>query len=303
MIEATVIIATRDRADFLRDCLACLARQSAAGRFEVIVVDNGSIDATSTVVAAATAPPDRLVRGLVVAEANRGKARNAGIAAAGGDIIIFCDDDTLPPEGFVEAHLSAHAAPAGERAGANAGRVVTGPIINVSDGRSLPAPGPKNFSRAFFCTCNVSAPSRSLEAIGGFDERYDLYGWEDTDVGVRLRAAGLRRLFAWDAYIYHVKPPDALPLDRAISLAREKGAMAARFVRKSPTFAVRLATGAYAANYARAAVVHAAPLRSLYARWTRERPPGSRLGRFAREALVDAAYLDALRSAMRRRDE
>jgi hypothetical protein len=300
MIEATVIIATRDRAGLLRDCLACLSRQSALGRFEVIVVDNGSIDATSAVIAQAAANTSR-VRGLSVAEANRGKARNAGLAAAEGRIIIFCDDDTLPPVRFVEAHLSAHVT-AG-RGGSASERVVTGPIINVPDARDLPPPGPKNFSRAFFCTCNVSAPREALERVGGFDERYDLYGWEDTDVGVRLQAAGLRRRFEWEAYIYHVKPPDALPLDRALSLAREKGAMAARFVRKSPTFAVRLATGAYAANYLRAAVVNSAPMRSLYARWTRERPPASRLGRFAREALVDAAYLDALRSTLRRRDD
>ena len=297
MLEATVIVATRDRADFLRDCLACLARQSALGRFDVIVVDNGSTDATLAVIAHAASASNGLVRGLSVAEPNRGKARNAGLAAACGRIIIFCDDDTLPPEHFVEAHLAAHA---GAADGHTADSVVSGPIINVPDGSALPEPGPANFSRAFFCTCNVSAPKRALEQIGGFDERYDLYGWEDTDVGVRLRANGLRRAFAWGAYIYHVKPPEAFPLDRAVSLAREKGAMAARFIRKSPSFAVKLATGAYAANYLRAAFVHAAPLRSLYAKWARERPPASRLGRLGREALIDAAYLDALRSALRR---
>jgi GT2 family glycosyltransferase len=297
MLDATVIVATRDRADFLRACLACLARQSALGKFDVIVVDNGSTDATPAVIAQAAASSHGLVRGLTVADPNRGKARNAGLAAAGGRIIIFCDDDTLPPERFVDAHLAAHASAANGRA---AESVVSGPIINVPDGSTSPEPGPANFSRAFFCTCNVSAPKRALEQIGGFDERYDLYGWEDTDVGVRLRANGMRRLFAWGAYIYHVKPPDALPLERALSLAREKGTMAARFIRKSPSFAVKLATGAYAANYLRAAVVHAAPLRSLYATWARERPPSSRLGRFGRDALIDAAYLDALRSAMRR---
>lgn len=299
MPEATVIVATRDRADFLRDCLAGLARQSAIGRFDVIVVDNGSTDATPQVIAQAAAASNGLVRGLNVAEPNRGKARNAGLAAAAGRIIIFCDDDTLPPEHFVEAHLAAHASSADGRA---AESVVSGPIINVPDRRALPEPGPANFSRAFFCTCNVSAPKRALDQIGGFDERYDLYGWEDTDVGVRLRANGLRRSFAWGAYIYHVKPLEALSLERALSLAREKGAMAARFIRKSPTFAVKLATGAYAANYARAAILHAAPLRSLYAKWARERPPASSLGRFGREALIDAAYLDALRTAMRSED-
>jgi len=298
MIGATVIIATRDRAGFLRDCLACLARQSAADRFDVVVVDNGSTDATRDVIADAAAASNGAVRGVAVAEPNRGKARNAGLAAAAGRIIIFCDDDTLPPRGFVEAHLAAHAG-----ATASGARVVSGPIINVPNAASLPPPGPKNFSRAFFCTCNVSAPKDALQRIGGFDERYDLYGWEDTDVGVRLRAAGLRRYFAWEAFIYHVKPPEALALNRAVALAREKGTMAARFVRKSPTIAVKLATGAYVANFMRAALVNAAPLRSLYARWANERPPASRLAKFAREALVDAAYIDSLRSAMRRRDD
>jgi glycosyltransferase involved in cell wall biosynthesis len=302
MFEATVIIATRDRAGFLRDCLSCLERQTAAGRFEVIVVDNGSADATPDVIAAAAAATIASVRGLVVPEANRGKARNAGLAAARGRIIIFCDDDTLPPERFVEAHLAAHESTTSGNTANAAERVVTGPIINVPGSHSLPEPGPQNFSRAFFCTCNVSAPKRALDQIGGFDERYELYGWEDTDVGVRLREIGLRRTFAWDAYIYHVKPPEALSLDRALALAREKGTMAARFVRKSPTFAVKLATGAYAANFLRAAVVHARPMRSLYARWSRERPPQSKLGRFARETLVDAAYIDSLRNAMRTTD-
>jgi glycosyltransferase involved in cell wall biosynthesis len=302
MLEATVIVATRDRADFLRDCLACFNRQSALGRFEVIVVDNGSTDESPAIIAQAAAASNGLVRGLTVAAPNRGKARNAGLAAAGGRIIIFCDDDTLPPEHFVEAHLAAHAS-ASAANGSAAELVVSGPIINVPDGSALPAPGPANFSRAFFCTCNVSAPKRALDQIGGFDERYDLYGWEDTDVGVRLRANGLRRSFAWGAYIYHVKPPEALPLDRALLLAREKGVMAARFIRKSPSLAVKLATGAYAANYLRAAVIHAAPLRSLYSKWARERPPASRLGRLGREALIDAAYLDALRSALRRGEQ
>jgi glycosyltransferase involved in cell wall biosynthesis len=157
MLEATVIVATRDRADLLRDCLAGLARQSASGKFDVVVVDNGSSDATQAVIAQAAASTKGLVRGLHVAEPNRGKARNAGLAAAGGRIIIFCDDDTLPPEHFVEAHLAAHANAASGRARES---VVSGPIINVPDGGTLPEPGHANFSRAFFCTCNVSAHSR-----------------------------------------------------------------------------------------------------------------------------------------------
>ena len=292
MPDASVVVATRNRAGLLRGCLDRLSAQSAAGRFDIVVVDNGSTDETASIV---TAAADRglPVRRIHVAEPNRGKARNAGIAAALGAVVLFCDDDTLPPRGWVEAHLKAREhAPAA---------VVSGPIINVEGDGDLPPPAAKNFSRAFLCTCNASVARADLDAVGGFDERYDLYGWEDTDLGVRLRERGARRIWSWDAYIYHVKPAAAQPLEARISLAAEKGAMAARFIRKSPTVAVRLATGAYALNYVRAALLEGPVLRRWYSRLVVDgRAAGSSLGRFAAEALVDAAYLDALRSALRR---
>ena len=284
-----MVIATRDRASFLRACLNRLAKQSAAGRFDVVVVDNGSRDDT----AAAVREAQPLVRSVFVADPNRGKARNAGIAAATGRIVIFCDDDTLAPDGFVSAHLAAHVT-------AN-DRVVSGPILNITDERAMRPPSAANYSAAFFCTCNVSAPKASLDAVGGFDETFDLYGWEDTEVGVRLRAYGLKRVFAWDAYIYHMKPPGSQDFARRIALAQEKGTMAARFVRKSSSWPVRLATGAYAVNFARAALAGAPPMRALYRRLAGSgSAPEGAIQAWARESLADAAYIDALRAGLRR---
>src|SRR5579863_2723972 len=204
MPDASVVIATRDRADRLEACLGRLARQTAAGAFEVLVIDNGSSDRTPRVIEAAKQRGEA-VSALFVADPNRGKARNAGIAAAAGAVVIFCDDDTLAPPHFVEAHLRAR--------GARPHAVVSGPIINVADERTLPAPGPQHFSRAFLCTCNASVERSALLEVGGFDERYDLYGWEDTDLGVRLHDNGAKRMWSWDAYLYHVKPPKAVTLE------------------------------------------------------------------------------------------
>lgn len=287
--KASVVIATRDRASLLCAALASLSDQTAAGRFEVIVVDNGSSDDTAMIV---TQFERFDVRGIFVDAPNRAKARNAGIAAAAGAIVIFCDDDTFAPRRFVEAHLGAH-----ER---RPNSVVSGPIINVDDPQQRPAVGPQHYSRAYFCTCNVSAAKSDLEAAGGFDERYDLYGWEDTDLGIRLRTRGLRRTWSWDAYIYHIKPAAATVFARRISLAREKGAMAARFVRKSPTWPVRLATGAYAANYARAALLGMRPLRQMYERIAAHQAlEHTPLGAWARESLIDAEYVQSLRAALK----
>jgi glycosyltransferase involved in cell wall biosynthesis len=282
--QASVIVATRNRAQQLRVCLAALGAQSAAGRFEVVVADNGSSDATRQVIAEAG------MRGLHVAEPNRAKARNAAIAAARGDLLIFCDDDTVAPHAWVEAHLASH-----ERA---ANTVVTGPIINVADVTESTTPGARHWSRAFFCTCNASVAKDAVHKAGGFDEQYELYGWEDTDLGLRLRANGLRRVFSWAAFIYHVKPPEVMTLDRRRSIAREKGMMAARFVRKNPTWPVKLATGAYSLNFARAAVLGSPPLRALCARALRGGPQ-SALGKLAAELVVDAAYVRSLRAALR----
>jgi glycosyltransferase involved in cell wall biosynthesis len=292
MLEASVVIATRDRAGVLQQCLASLGRQSARGRFEVIVVDNGSADDTQAVIAAATRDND--IRTAFVDQPNRAKARNAGIALSRAETVVFCDDDTLAPEGFVEAHLSARAR--------DARSVVSGPIVNVPDAGALSPVGPKHYSRAFLCTCNASVGRMQLEAVGGFDESYDLYGWEDTDLGVRLRRQGARRAWSWDAYLYHLKPPQEATLEKRVAQAREKGAMAARFVRKSPTLAVRLATGAYSANFVRASLVGMLPLRSLYQRMAKSGGGMPALAALAGDALVDAEYVGAMRAALRQAD-
>lgn len=289
MLNASVVIASRNRANELRACLSALRGQVTQTAFEVIVVDNGSGDQTPAVIAAAACQG---VRSLHVAEPNRARARNAGIAAARGELIVFCDDDTVAPSGFIEAHVRAHATARSA--------VVSGPIINVPSWRQRPVPGARHYSRSFLCTCNASVTKYALEAVGGFDETYDLYGWEDTDLGIRLKERGLRRIFAWDAYLYHIKDPRSMTLDRRCALAAEKGEMAARFLAKKPSLQVRLATGAYGANFARAAVFGAPPLCRFYERVARSAKPGSIAWTVASDALIDAVYVNAMRTALRR---
>jgi glycosyltransferase involved in cell wall biosynthesis len=288
----SVVIATKDRAAFLERALASLAAQVDAPEFEVVVADNGSIDATPAVVEhAAQSSPYRLRR-IEAGNANRALARNAGIAAATGELIAFVDDDVWLPPHFLSAHAAAH------RTG-GIPRAVTGPILNVPTYDERPRPAAANFSNAFFCTCNASVPASSLRAIGGFDESFNLYGWEDTELGLRLRNAGLEHVFAWDAYLYHIKPPESLEL--AIQRTIEKAAMAARFVRKNPTLRTRLATGAYGFNFARAKL--AAPLLPLYAGVASSTALPKALVSFARGRLLDGLYVERLARELATRED
>lgn len=97
-LTVSVVIATRNRADWLRDTLESVAKQSRAPD-EVVVVDNASTDHTKDVVLSFA---DRLnVR--YVHEPRRGipYARNAAVRSATGDIVAFIDDDCVANEDWL----------------------------------------------------------------------------------------------------------------------------------------------------------------------------------------------------------
>jgi glycosyltransferase involved in cell wall biosynthesis len=286
-VNFSVVIATKDRAALLDAALASLRAQVGAPEFEIVVVDNGSSDATPDVARRHGA------RYVFVAEPNRGKARNAGIAGATGDAIAFVDDDVVTPPHFLAAHAKAHGDDTVPQA-------VSGPILNVPDAAHRPEPSAANFSRAFFVTCNVSVRAASLRAVGGFDEDFDLYGWEDTELGARLRDHGVRRAFAWDAYLWHIKPPTPESLEDALSKAIEKARMAARFVRKMPTARIKLATGAYSFNLARARILAPPFAQPLFAGLASSTRIPAALAQLARTALLDSVYTEELERQLRR---
>ncbi len=287
-MRISIVIATKDRETYLKRALASLEFQKGAPTYQTIVVDNGSSDGTKDVVEAA-ARNGLNVRYVFEPEPNRGKARNRGVAIADGYLVLFCDDDIVAPPGFLAAHEAAHESGA---------LVVNGPIVNVGSYDEQPKPGISNYSRAFLCTCNVSIPRHALEAVGGFDERFDLYGWEDTELGVRLREHGLRWKFAWDAYIWHIKPPTENTLEVETRKAVEKAQMAQRFIAKSPSARARMATGAHPLNVLRGRYLLPEPwLRVLAGVASSEAMP-SAVRAFARAQFLDGMYTRELVRAL-----
>ncbi len=90
----TVLVCTHNRADLLRGALESLEDQNLdRTRFEVLVVDNASTDATSTVVAECAARAMIDIRSVRETELGLDAARNRGVREAAGEIVAFLDDD------------------------------------------------------------------------------------------------------------------------------------------------------------------------------------------------------------------
>jgi glycosyltransferase involved in cell wall biosynthesis len=267
--------------------LQSFGKQIGAPEFEIVVVDNGSTDATPLIVEHARENQTYEIVYVYEERPNRGAARNRGIAAAQGHLVLFCDDDVYAPPGFLAAHDAAHTV---------SNLVVNGPILNVPSYHERPKPTLANYSRAFLCTCNASVPKAALEAVGGFDEQFHLYGWEDTDLGVRLSERGMRRKFAWDAYIWHIKLPQEATLESEMRKSVEKAHMAVRFVAKNSSARVRSATGAHRTNLLRAKALE--PLLPWFAGVATDERFPSALRSIARAQLLDGVYTVELARAL-----
>jgi GT2 family glycosyltransferase len=179
---------------------------------------------------------------------------------------------------------------------------VNGPILNVASYASRPRPQPSNYSRAFLCTCNASLPRESFRAVGGFDESFDLYGWEDTELGLRLREAGLRWKFAWDAYLWHVKPPHENTLAVESRKTIEKARMASRFLAKHPSPRARFATGAHPLNLLRGRYLLPDRLLAVFAGLSTSPRAPAWLSALTRAQFLDALYARELVRALESSD-
>jgi glycosyltransferase involved in cell wall biosynthesis len=238
-VRATIQLCTYNRAHLLERVLdACFEQTLSPDSYEVVLVNDGSRDSTPEVIA--RAQTRATCRFEVINQQNAGlaKGRNAGIARASGERIIFIDDDVLPLPNFVEEHLRSDAA--------HPKNIVRGGAINVESFDVLPPPvwKLKDYSGNFFWTTNVSVPLATIRAIGGFNESFSEYGWEDIDVGLRLRFGGMKATFNPKALAYHWRPrPRSGDVEKMVRQARAQARTAVQLVKLHPHWRTYLATG------------------------------------------------------------
>ena len=196
--RVSVIVCSYNGGRTLGDCLEALC-QIDYPDFEVIVVDDGSTDATPAV---ASEYDVRLIR-----TENRGlsSARNTGLMAATGEIVAYTDDDAYPDPHWL-TYLAAmfqrtnHAGiggpnipPRGDGPIADCvANAPGGPVhVLLDDELAEHIPG-----------CNMAFRRERMIEIGGFDPRYRVAG-DDVDICWRLQERGWTIAFSPAAIVWH----------------------------------------------------------------------------------------------------
>lgn len=239
----SVIIPTFNKEKRLGMVLQTLAKQDiGAEKFEVIVVDDGSTDGTRNIVKSIGDNGTINIRYLHQTNKGRAAARNTGVKAAKGEIIVFLDDDRLVRENFIREHVSCFSSHShtnlvvlGKRMCLFFSRfdeiyqdlqrlLEVDPEAVFKRGREehyywkkvKPAADMPAILWMLFTTGNVSMGAELFEQVGLFNEGFQGWGYEDTELGYRLWLQGIPFLcneMAVNYHLEHLRSRNELALD------------------------------------------------------------------------------------------
>ncbi len=189
----SVVVPTCQRDDLLAKCLDCLAHGAQtipAGRYEVVVTDDGRESTAERMVA------DRFPWAKWVQGPGRGPAanRNHGVRSSAGRWIVFTDDDCLPKPGWLAAYLESIS---------DGFEVYEGKTICEDIIRSPLYEAPINEKGGFLWSCNMMISRQLFDELGGFDENFPFPAMEDVDLRERVQESGRSFLFVEEAVVNH----------------------------------------------------------------------------------------------------
>jgi GT2 family glycosyltransferase len=196
----SVVVPVRNGEAHLRDCLVSLSRLEYPGeRHEIVVVDNGSRDRTGAIAR------ELGIRCVHEADPGVGNARNAGVAAARGELVAFLDCDCRASTGWL-GEIAAAFADGG--AAAVAGEIVSMPPRGAAERYAARRkPFWQEWTRlgrgaVHLVGANCAVRRGALAEVGGFDPRVR-WSSEDIDLSLRLRRAGFEIRHATRALVFH----------------------------------------------------------------------------------------------------
>ena len=237
MVEVSVIIPTYNRWWILKKSLEALFNQNyPKDKYEIILIDDGSTDDTKTMIESLS-PSCKFKYLRNEKRMGIPRTRNRGIRKARGEYIIFTDSDVVVIPDFIAQHMSYHKK--------YQDVIVNGELIWVPSFKQIGKKRKSIFDLSFspFDTANVSVARKHLLEVGGFDEDLLAYGWQDLELGYRLRKAGVKCKKNRHALGYHYfKKKSLSDLPSLCEKEKMRGTSGALYYQKHPHLSVRLAT-------------------------------------------------------------
>lgn len=210
----SIVIPVFNKVEYTRKCIQALGKNTFAGNYELIVVDNASTDGTADFL--------KSLNGQVIVITNAEnigftKACNQGAKIARGEYVLFLNNDTEPRSGWLEALTEAFASDpnagiAGSKLVYPDGRLQEAGGIIFSDGSGWnygrfddPEKPEYNYVREVDYVSGASLMVRRslLNTLGYFDEQYSPGYYEDTDLCFAARAAGYKVLYTPFSVVVH----------------------------------------------------------------------------------------------------
>jgi GT2 family glycosyltransferase len=219
--SVSVLVPTRDRADLLANCLRGLETTSFPGAIELVLIDNGSIQPAALRIIERIEVCGRAKVVRDPGEFNFSRLNNAAAAHATGEFLCFLNNDVEPLDPDWLTKMVSHAVD--ERIGAvgalllyPSGRIQhAGVAIGLGGAAGHVQKGIDPADRRFWTwhrvTREVSAVTAAAMVVrksmfldlGGFDEDAFPIAFNDVDLCLRLKRAGLRNLFVAEARLLH----------------------------------------------------------------------------------------------------
>ena len=166
--------------------------------------------------------------------------RNLGVIKSKYEIIIFIDSDLVVLEDFIISHVDKLINCWRKN---NKKCFTYGSVINTSNFKKPQSEKYKllDNSFAYFATGNVAISRDIILSIGLFDTSFSLYGWEDLELGERLRKIGTKLIKCPQAIGFHWHPPFVCEqIESLVAQEKERAKMALVFLKKHPNLRVRL---------------------------------------------------------------
>lgn len=201
-MHASIIIPAYNNERTIQDCVKSVKEQRIDGTFEVIVVDDGSSDATSALAENCGA--------IVLRQENAGpaKARNNGARHSTGEVLVFIDSDCLAEKNWLSEMLSAFADKSvcgvqGAYRTRQKSLVARFVQIEIEE-RYEKMKRSENLD--WIGSYSAAYRKKDFFEAGGFDESFPIASGEDPELSYKMAEQGKKLVFNPQAIVYHSHP-------------------------------------------------------------------------------------------------